>query len=328
MKSHFLPTQSVAATCAIASALSMLPGNAGAQSLIAADYATNSTYGSGWSAGQNGGYGFGPWSFDGTAATPAGQYQGISTASALGTSWTLLTHDNHAGLADVGRAITEPGGLQPGQTLEMVIQNPLGYHFFRGWDIMCMNATNNNGASTNTAALRTQLFAYFGTTWDIVDNAGDNDSGIDLTTTGSAGMKFDMTLISTNKYSVTLTPLSNPSAAYTNIGTLTTNVPINWINFRLYWGTSSGINDTANNLEVSSMTISGPTLNIQKSGSNVVLSWMGVLTNFALMSSSSLGPNAVWAPVSPTPSLVNGQNVVTNSTLNPAQQFYRLQLNQ
>ena len=44
----------------------MMNGNCVAQTFIAADYATNSIYASGWSAGQNGGYGFGPWSFDGT----------------------------------------------------------------------------------------------------------------------------------------------------------------------------------------------------------------------------------------------------------------------
>ena len=32
---------------------------------IAADYATKATYAGGWSAGQNGGYGFGAWSFNG-----------------------------------------------------------------------------------------------------------------------------------------------------------------------------------------------------------------------------------------------------------------------
>src|SRR5438309_8499789 len=141
MRSHFSLGQGVAATAAVAGALSMFPGNCFAQNLIAADYATNSTYASGWLAGQNGGYGFGPWSFDGTDANPPGQYQGMSTGSALGRSWTLLTYANNSGLANSGRAI--PGGLQPGQTLELVVQNPLGDHFYRGFDILCLNGTNN-----------------------------------------------------------------------------------------------------------------------------------------------------------------------------------------
>jgi len=129
MRSHFLPNPGAVTACAVAGAATLLHGTCSAQTLIAADYATNSTYATDWSAGQNGGYGFGPWSFDGTDTTPPGQYQGMSTSSPLGTSWTLLTYDNQSGLANAGRAITEPGGLQPGQTLEMVLENPTGYHF-------------------------------------------------------------------------------------------------------------------------------------------------------------------------------------------------------
>jgi hypothetical protein len=79
---------------------------------------------------------------------------------------------------------------------------------------------------------------------------------------------------------------------------------------------------------IKSMTISGPTLNIQKAGADVILSWLGALTNFALVSSSNFGPTAVWSSVSPPPAIVNGQNVVTNSIPNTAHRFYRLQLQQ
>ncbi len=55
--------------CAVAGASTMMmDGSCSAGTFIAADYATNSIYGSGWSAGQNGGYGFGAWSFDGTVS--------------------------------------------------------------------------------------------------------------------------------------------------------------------------------------------------------------------------------------------------------------------
>src|SRR6266404_7506748 len=115
MKSHFSVNPKAAVTCAVAGASLMLNGNCSAQNPIASYYATNATYAGGWSAEQNGGYGFGPWSFDKTDATPDGQYQGMSTSPALGRSWTLATYDDHSGLANAGRAI--PAGLQPGQTL-------------------------------------------------------------------------------------------------------------------------------------------------------------------------------------------------------------------
>lgn len=324
MKSHFSLNGGVAVACAVAGASTILSGNCSAQTFVAADYATNSNYAAGWSAGQNGGHGFGPWSFDGTNPTPpTGPYQGMSTSSPLGRSWTLLTYDNHSGIADVGRAITEPGGLQPGQTLEAVIQNPLGYHFYRGFDICCLNGTNNNLGGNNTAAIRAQLFAYFVTDWSISDNSGSTLTSLDLSTTGSAGMKFDLTLTSTNTYSLSLTPLSNPSGAYTQTGTLTTNLPINWINFRLYWGTSTGLTDTADNYEISSMTIKGLTLNIQQAASNVILSWPTNVPGFNLESTSILGAGAVWQTNSTVPVVLNGQYVVTNAIAG-TQRFYRL----
>ena len=55
------------------------------------------------------------------------------------------------GLANAGRAITEPGGMQVGQTFETVIDNPSTTHFFRGWTIS-FNSGNNNiypGGSVN-----------------------------------------------------------------------------------------------------------------------------------------------------------------------------------
>src|SRR3954464_7409719 len=92
MRSHFLPAQGVAATCAIAGALSMLPTNCPAQHFIAADYATNSTYASGWSAGQNGGFGWGAWSMNFTEA-PSPNEQAMDHGSPFnpfGVAWTLF----------------------------------------------------------------------------------------------------------------------------------------------------------------------------------------------------------------------------------------------
>jgi hypothetical protein len=305
--------------------------DATAQAFVAADYATNSTYGSGWNAGQNGGYGFGAWSFDGTNPSPTGQYQGIGSASALGTAWTLLTHSNNSGLANAGRAITEPGGLQPGQTLEVVMQNPTAYHFFRGWDICCYKGTNNNAGGVNTAAIRTQVFDYFASSWNIVDAAGSTQTPLTASVTGAAGMKFALTLTSANTYALVLVPLSAPSSAYAQTGTLaSTNLPINWIDFRLYLGTSSGLNDSSNDFAISSMTISPLALNIQVAGTNAVLSWQWPTSAppVFLASSPVLGAGTVWNTNNlPPPVLVDGltgKNVVTNP-ISTAQQFYRLQ---
>jgi hypothetical protein len=304
-------------------------GNCSAGTLIAADYATNAAYLSGWSANQNGGYGFGAWSFDGTTGTnglpdPGGQ-QTMSSAAPIGTAWTLFNQGSApagSGISDVGRAIA--GGLKPGQTFETVIANPTAYHYYGGFDILFYNGTTNLPAQVNSAALRTLVFNFFNTNWKVVDSSGTAVSPLDSATTTAAGMKFDFTLLSTNTYSLTLTPLSNPSAAYTHTGTLITNLPINWVNYRLWNGQSSGSNDLAENFFISSMTIAGLTLNIQVVGPNAILSWPTNTFGLKLASTLNLGTGPVWSTNLPSPVIVNGQNVVTNPIAG-AQQFYRLQ---
>src|SRR2546422_9794541 len=126
MRSHFSLTRNVTAACAVAGATSMLNGNCSGQTLIAADYATNSTYAAGWSAGQNGGFGFGPWSMNYTEATSPNEHAMDRTSpyNPFGVAWTLYkpegsvpdvnspgacyNEDNRNDIFRAGRAI--PGG--------------------------------------------------------------------------------------------------------------------------------------------------------------------------------------------------------------------------
>jgi hypothetical protein len=219
----------------------------------AADYSTNPTYAGGWSDGQNGGFGFGAWSFGGT--DPAGTQHEMSSAAPLGTAWTEFNLTSTNGISIAGRAIN--GGLLPGQTFETVIENPTAYHFFRGFDIAFTSGTTNRPAGNNTAALFLNVFGYTFTgllpNWSVTDAGGGKTSTLSPYTSAAAGMKIDLTLFSATAYSVTLTPLSNPSAAYTQGGTL--SQPINWVQFRLYNTASSGPNDVTDNFGMSYMTI-------------------------------------------------------------------------
>ena len=357
MRSHFIP-RGVAAACAVAGATTVLNGNCSAGTFVAADFATNSIYGSGWSAGQNGGYGFGAWSFNGTVSPVTnidypsgipdpGQQQEMSSGSPIGTAWTLFNQpagtNSGNGLSDVGRAITEPGGLQPGQTFETVIENPTVYNYYGGFDILFFNGTDNDLAGVNASALRTDVFNYFVTTWKVVDNSGPTPTSLAAADTGAAGVKIDFTLLTTNTYLFAMTPLSNPSNVYSHTGQLAytsqvnvysnnvvvgqvtvTNLPINWVNYRL-WNTNDVTSGpVANNFEISYMTIKGLTLNIQIVGTNAVLSWPTNVPGFNLAFSLNLGAGTVWNTNLPSPVVVNGQNVVTNPITN-VRQFYRLQ---
>jgi hypothetical protein len=237
--------------CALSGATALMTGVCSGQT--AADFATNPTYSGGWAAGQNGGFGFGPWSFNGTDPTPPGTYQGMTSSSSIGTSWTLFTHSNNSGLANAGRAIN--GGLLPGQTFETVIQNPTAYNFFRGFDILFTGGPDNNAPGDNTASLRLSVFNYFASNWSVNDLGGGTGTGLSSVTTGTAGVRLDLTLTSATAYSLTLTPL-NGATPYTQSGTLAG--PITWVDYRLWDGASGGPNDTANNFEIRSMTVSVP----------------------------------------------------------------------
>jgi hypothetical protein len=241
--------------CALSGATAMITGVCSGQ-IVASDHATDPTYSGGWSAGQNGGSGFGAWSFTGT--DPAGTQHEMSTAAPLGTAWTLFNSSSTAGISIAGRAI--PGGLQPGQTFETVINNPTAYHFFRGFDLGFLNATDNTGAGDNSASLSMNVFGYTFTgslpNWSVNDAGGSTTASLSPYASAQAGMKLDLTLTSATTYSLTLTPLANPSAAYSQNGTISS--PINWVQFRLYNTASSGPNDVTDNFGISYMTISVP----------------------------------------------------------------------
>jgi PEP-CTERM motif len=249
MKNSWTKTfRRLAAACVVAG--SVMSFSATCYAVSAADNATDPVYADGWQAGDNGGTGFGAWSFDGTDETPAGTYQGITSSSSIGTAWTLYTHANDSGLANAGRAIS--GGLQTGQIFETVIQNPTTFHFYRGFDILFTGGSDNNVPGDNTAALRLSVFNYYASEWSLDDYDGSIGTGLTSATTGAAGVKIDLALSSPTDYLLTMTPL-NGATPYSHSGTLAG--PITWVDYRLWDGASGGSSDTANNFEISSMSV-------------------------------------------------------------------------
>lgn len=66
-----------------------------------------------------------------------------------------------------------------------------------------------------------------------------------------------------------------------------------------------------------------PDLRIQRSGTtNIVLSWLTNFTGFTLQANTNLSSN-VWSTVTPSPTVVSSNNVVTNPATLPAR-FFRL----
>jgi hypothetical protein len=223
---------------------------------IAYDSASNPTYAGGWAAGQNGGSGFGAWSFNGTStpagvADPGGQ-QVMSSSQPIGRAWTMFnlgSAPSGSGLSDVGRAIN--GGLGIGQTFETVICNPTAYHFYGGYDLLFYSGTDNLPGGNNNAAIRVSIFNYGGSAWGVND-PGATTTPLNAATTGAAGMKLDLTVTSATTYALTLTSL-NGAPVYSQNGTL--SGPINYVNYRLYDGQSAGPTDAANNYGISYMEV-------------------------------------------------------------------------
>jgi hypothetical protein len=360
MKSHFLPNGGIAVACAVAGASTlMMNGSCAAQTLIAADYATNSIYAAGWSAGQNGGHGFGSWSFatdpitDGV--TSQNTMDSTSPYDPFGVAWTLYSPigpavgspnppDTGTGaptgdVARAGRAIPN-GGLQVGQTFSTIISNPTERKFYRGYTIILSTGTNNvlyGGAGT---AIVAGTFDYYVPgSWYTLPTFSTGGTGLFDTDTTTNGMELDVTLTDTNSYHLVMTPLGNPQNAYTEDGTFdATNAPINWVTYQLYntdsdfYNFTNGIpsacaNPQRTDFYIQSMTITGPppfALNIQKVGTNVILTWPTNFTTSFLEYTFNLGAAAAWNTNSTVPVVINGQNVVTNP-ITGTQQFFRLQ---
>jgi hypothetical protein len=181
----------------------------------------------------------------------------MSSAPPLGTAWTMFNlapgPGQGSGISDTGRAIN--GGLQIGQTFQTVINNPTGYHFYGGYDILFTGASDNNAGGDNSGALRISVFNYFGSVWGIND-AGSSSTGLSAAQTAAAGLQIDLTLNSPTTYSLLMTPL-NGSGAYSQSGTLAGG-PINYVNFRLYNTPSAGPNDVANNFGIQYMEVVVP----------------------------------------------------------------------
>ena len=231
MRSHFRLNSSAATVCAVSGATAMLTGICSAQ--FAADSASDPAYASGWSAGQNGGYGFTPWSFGGSTGTPVqqGMTYGTNPYNALGTAWTLYNPAGSPAGTDLAQAGRGFAALQVGQTLETVIDNPTQTHFYRGLTIRLGSGTDNS-AVENVSAYYFDYFTYG--RWYVGDGTGNTGTSLFLADTAAAGMKLDVTLTSPTTYHLTMTPLSDPSSAYSQDGTLKNSGPVDWILFQLY----------------------------------------------------------------------------------------------
>jgi PEP-CTERM motif len=207
---------------------------------VAADNATDPVYADGWQAGDNGGFGLGPWDFTGTYNSPVGQALNTTAPyNPFPAAWTLFNADAPPGpgtgtdIAQAGRAI--PGNLQPGQTVSVVLANPLQRRFFRGYTVR-FNTGGGNTVFMETPQSRMAVgtFDYFTNGKWFATGTGGDPTLFDLDS--YAGMQIDFTLNTINTFTLTMTTLNNDSETFTKSGTLDgpAGSAIDWIEFEIY----------------------------------------------------------------------------------------------
>jgi len=228
-----------------------------------------------------------------------------------------------------------PGsGLQVGETFSTVISNPTDRGVYRGYTIVLGNFPENaDHGPDQVVAVGTFEYGTHGRWY--TSSSGATGCSLFDTNTAASGMQLDVTVTSTNRYHLVMTPLDHPELAYSEDGPFENPGPIVWVMYQLY-NTDSNFyppgeymcGPDRTDFYIKSMTVSGLQLSIQRAGTNAILSWPAYITDFNLESTPSLKPPATWSPVSPDPVVVSNsvsdwKNVVTNAIAGTAQ-FYRL----
>jgi hypothetical protein len=227
--------------CVFAGAMAWASAACHAQ--IAFDTADDAVYANGWQEGDDGGIGsFGPWSFDGTGPSAVQQRMddglksgavGSSAFNNLGKSWSL--YNPAAGdFAHAGRRL---GPLQVGQTVRVVIDNPIAREAFRGYSIK-FNTGGGNICISGCAP--GPVLKYKIERLENFNNGQWTDTNGNLALLDSdtdGGARIDFKLSSTTTYELKMTPLDNPAAAVTTTGSLSnpaSAAPIDWIEFQFF----------------------------------------------------------------------------------------------
>jgi hypothetical protein len=290
-------------------------------------------YADGWQAGDNGGFGLGPWDFHLTYNSPVQQaINSTSPYNQLGTAWTLFNpkgpEPNSSGegtdLGQAGRLII--GDLQPGQTISVVIDNPTERRFFRGYTVRFNSGGGNTifgGAATARLAVGT--FDYFTNGQWYASGSGGNPTLFDTDT--DEGTRIDLTLTGVDTFNLVMTPLDNPGAAYSKSGTLEgmAGSPINWIEFEMYNTDSDFYPDPSpdpqpTDFYISSIQITGPAGNAWRTDANgnwsSAANWTMSIPNdggTAVFGSAITAPRTVTVdiPVSVSQIVLNNANSYT-----------------
>jgi hypothetical protein len=244
---------------------------------LAFDSASDPVYNNGWQAGDNGGFGFTPWNFDSAYYWPVasggdgmwypynGNFHAIDDGLRTGTHYS--NPFNNIGRAwDIGsiQYLHTPSGemrgsfpragrgfapLQIGQTLKVVIDNPMDKAFYKGYFIRLNGGTggvngnicNGAGASCTPNApqpspkMAFNIFEFSPPAggWTISDT-GDVETNVLDTQTAAAGAVFSVKRTGAETYDLAMDP-TGPGPTFTASRTFASpGEPVDWIEFTFF----------------------------------------------------------------------------------------------
>jgi hypothetical protein len=265
---HFF--RRVARTGAFLSATAMSSAMCYAQ--LAYDDATDPVYDDGWDEGDNGGSGFGPWSFDGTYDTldPGGQAmddglqtgtQASSQHNDIGRAWTMFNQlgptpgpepNDGTDIARAGRALGGP--LLVHQKLKVIIDNPTERNFFRGYNVKLVSGSENlcfeyhgthfgctTGDTNGVVQAKVETFEYFTYGQWVAWGGTGGGTGGSLSvfdTDTNSGTLITIERSAYDRFTATIDPLG-PGPTYSQSGLMTDpDSPIDWVQFEM-WASDS-----------------------------------------------------------------------------------------
>jgi hypothetical protein len=166
--------------------------------------------------------------------------QGSSQFNDIGRAWTMFNPDGkNAGTTngptagtDISRAGRSLPPMQVGQTLTVVLDNPIQRFFYRGYNVK-LNTGGGNTCDPSICTTGAQVLAGVGTFEYFDYGSWDGTTLFDTDT--DSGVRIEFTLSTATTYDLKMTPLDNPAGAYTE-----TAIPLNgpgtidWIEFQFY----------------------------------------------------------------------------------------------
>lgn len=170
-----------------------------------------------WDTGDNGGYGFGPWTL---SPDPNAGNAGFFTASSTqngsfpsggidagGDAWGLYANTNGGAATAVAYRSFTGGSLGNNESFSIFMDN--GFVDSVGGIVGLLLRSGNDTSNKNNGQRFEFLFIGGGANYQILDNSGLVDTGIGYT---DGGVKLDFMRTGLNSYAATITRLADNSS--------------------------------------------------------------------------------------------------------------------